>query len=83
MPIIVALLSGWKSRAIPKSISLTCSVRRQHHVRRLQVAIDHRRLEIVQILERVENLQRDIDNLALGKFAAGVLELLLERDARR
>ena len=55
--------------------------RRQHHVRRLEVAIDHRRFKVVQVFERVENLQGHVDNLALGKLAAGAFELLFESDS--
>ena len=34
----------------------------------------------MQVLERVEHLQRHVDHLALGQLAARVFELLLERD---
>src|ERR1700722_14777052 len=47
--------------------------RRQHDVRRLEVAIYYRRVQVVQVLERDETLQRHVDNLALGKLAARAL----------
>ena len=49
---VSAVLS--RSLAIPKSVSLTLPVVRDHQVRRLQVAMDHPAL--VRVLERLANL---------------------------
>src|SRR5882762_1413549 len=53
----------------------------EHQIRRLQVAVYYRRFEIVQVLERIEHLEREFDHVVLGEFSAGALELLFQRDA--
>ena len=53
----------------------------EHHIRRFQIAIHHRWLEVMQVLQRIEDLQRDVDDARLAELAAAALELVLERDA--
>src|SRR5579885_3762299 len=54
---------------------------REHHVRWLEVAVDDGRVEVVQVMEGIADLKRELDNLAFGKFSARVAQLLFERDA--
>src|ERR1019366_4589643 len=54
------------------------AVRADHHVRRLDVAVDYGRGARVQVLERVEDLQNHVNRCGFVESATGRLELLLQ-----
>ena len=52
-----------------------------HHVGRLEVAVNDRRFEIMQIFERREDLQRNLDYSRRRELAAVRAQFILERGA--
>ncbi len=66
---------------MPKSISLTCPLRPSITFDGFRSRYTTGGCEVVQVLERVEHLQRDVDDARLVELAAVLLEFVFERDA--